>query len=206
MFAAVVVALLLTVNVGVVFGIRFVMNREECILHKAEYGSTVRFSFVVIKIEGAWHYNEHGVDLVVMGPHREHIQDFRDKISEKSDFLVYIEGVYRFCFTNRSPHDATIDFDVHPSHNYGDLEHAKDGHFKPIMEQLSKLLNALDAIMFEQHWLGAETDRQALIHEGMSRRATHKVLVESAALIGASVLQVYLLLRLFNRKIGLSKV
>lgn len=65
MFVGVVVALLLIVNVGVVFGIRFMMDREECFSHKAEYGSTVRFSFVVIKIEGAWHYNEHGVDLVV---------------------------------------------------------------------------------------------------------------------------------------------
>lgn len=44
------------------------------------------------------------------------------------------------------------------------------------------------------------------VNEGMSRRAIHKALYESAALIGTSVLQVYLMRRLFERKIGLSRV
>jgi hypothetical protein len=40
----------------------------------------------------------------------------------------------------------------------------------------------------------------------MSQRAVHKAMLESAALVGASVLQVYLLKRLFNRKLGTSMV
>lgn len=35
-------------------------------------------------------------------------------------------------------------------------------HFKPILEQISKLEDALYNIQFEQHWLEAETDRQAI--------------------------------------------
>jgi len=62
---AAVFLVLLTANIGGVLGIRFVIDREECFSHKSEYGATVRFSFVVIKVEGAWHYNEDGVDLVV---------------------------------------------------------------------------------------------------------------------------------------------
>ncbi|KAI3492897.1 hypothetical protein L1887_42392 [Cichorium endivia] len=206
MAVAAVFMLLLTANIGGVFGIRFVIDREECFSHKSEYGATVRFSFVVIKVEGAWHYNEDGVDLVVKGPKGEQIQDFRDKTSDKSDFVAHNEGLYQFCFTNKSPYHETIDFDVHSSHFYSDVEHAKDDHFKPILEQISKLEDALYNIQFEQHWLEAETDRQALINEGMSKRAMHKAVVESAALIGASVLQVYLLTRLFERKLGLSRV
>lgn len=61
------------------------------------------------------------------GPKGEHIQDFRDKTSDKSEFVVHHEGVYKFCFTNRSPHNETVDFDVHSSHFYKDAEHAKDG-------------------------------------------------------------------------------
>ncbi|KAI7734798.1 hypothetical protein M8C21_005464 [Ambrosia artemisiifolia] len=200
------VLLVMTANMGMVLGIRFVIDREECFSHKAEYGSTVRYSFVVIKVEGAWHYNEDGVDLVVKGPKGEQIQDFRDKTSDKSEFVVHEDGLYKFCFTNKSPYHETIDFDVHSSHFYNDVEHAKDDHFKPILEQISKLEDALYNIQFEQHWLEAETDRQALINEGMSSRAMHKALVESAALIGASVLQVYLLIRLFERKLGMSRV
>lgn len=44
------------------------------------------------------------------------------------------------------------------------------------------------------------------VNDGMSRRAIHKAMFESAALIGASILQVYLLKRLFERKLGTSRV
>lgn len=44
------------------------------------------------------------------------------------------------------------------------------------------------------------------VNDNMGRRAMHKAMFESAALIGASVLQVYLLKRLFERKLGTSRV
>jgi hypothetical protein len=44
------------------------------------------------------------------------------------------------------------------------------------------------------------------VNEGMGKRAVHKAFFESAALIGASILQVYLLRRLFERKLGTSRV
>ncbi|KAL0857929.1 hypothetical protein Bca101_063083 [Brassica carinata] len=173
-------------------GIRFVIDREECFSHKAEYeGDTLHVSFVVIKSDSQWHFNEDGVDLV---------------ISAKHDFVVQKKGVYRFCFTNKSPYHETIDFDVQLGHFAYYDQHAKDEHFTPLMEQISKLEEALYNIQFEQHWLEAQTDRQAIVNENMSKRAVHKALFESLALIGASVLQVYLLRRLFERKLGMSRV
>lgn len=188
-------------------GIRFVIDREECFSHKVEYdGDTIHFSFVVIKSEGSWHYAPDGVDLVVKGPSGEQLEDFRDKTSEKSEFMARQKGVHQFCFINKSPYHETIDFDVHEAHfSYYD-QHAKDEHFNPLLEQISKLEEALYNIQFEQHWLEAQTDSQAIVNEGMSRRVLHKALWESAALIGASVLQVYLLRRLFERKLGTSRV
>ncbi|XP_039164733.1 transmembrane emp24 domain-containing protein p24beta2-like, partial [Eucalyptus grandis] len=79
-------------------------------------------------------------------------------------------------------------------------------HFNPLLEQIGKLEEALYNIQFEQHWLEAETERQAIVNDAMSRRAVHKAFFESAALIGSSVLQVYLLRRLFERKLGFSRV
>ncbi|KMT12990.1 hypothetical protein BVRB_4g090670 [Beta vulgaris subsp. vulgaris] len=40
----------------------------------------------------------------------------------------------------------------------------------------------------------------------MSKRAIHKAVMESLALVGASVLQIYLLRRLFEKKLGTSRV
>ncbi|QCE01945.1 transmembrane emp24 domain-containing protein p24beta2-like [Vigna unguiculata] len=188
-------------------GIRFVIDRDECFSHDVKYeGDTVHVSFVVIKADSPWHYGEEGVDLVVKGPSGEQIQDFRDKTSDKFDFVAHKSGVHKFCFTNKSPYHETIDFDVHVGHFSYFEQHAKDEHFTPLLEQIGKLEEALYNIQFEQHWLEAQTDRQAIVNDAMSRRAVHKAIFESAALIGASAIQVYLLQRLFERKLGTSRV
>ncbi|OMP04209.1 Cellulose synthase [Corchorus olitorius] len=175
--AVILLALLCSLNA--VYGIRFVIDREECFSHNVKYeGDTIHVSFVVIKTDSSWHSSHEGVDLVVKGPSGDQIQDYRDKISEKFEFVARQKGVHRFCFK----------------------------HFNPLLEQISKLEEALYNIQFEQHWLEAQTERQAIVNEAMSKRAVHKAFYESAALIGASVLQVYLLRRLFERKLGMSRV
>ncbi|XP_068642679.1 transmembrane emp24 domain-containing protein p24beta2-like [Aristolochia californica] len=187
------------------FGIRFVIDREECFSHSVPYeGDTVHVSFVVIKTDTPWHNGDEGIDLVVKGPSGEQIHDSRDKTSEKLEFVVNKKGLHQFCFTNKSPYHETIDFDIHVGHFQYSDQHAKDEDFNPLLEQIAKLEEALYNIQFEQHWLEAQTDRQAIVNEGMSQRAIHKATIESAALIGASVLQVYLLRRLFERKLGSS--
>ncbi|GAB4845932.1 hypothetical protein Ancab_024938 [Ancistrocladus abbreviatus] len=198
--------LVVLLSLHLVLGLRFVIDREECFSQKVEYDwDTVHASFVVIKYDSSWQ-TEHGVDLVVTGPTGNQIHDLRDKISEKLEFVAHQKGVYRFCFTNKSPYHETIDFDVQVGHFTYHDEHAKDEHLKPLFDQIEKVAEALYNIQFEQHWLEAQTDRQAIINEAMSKRAVHKALFESAALIGASVLQVYLLKRLFERKLSLSRV
>ncbi|XBH71149.1 hypothetical protein VPH35_098662 [Triticum aestivum] len=187
--------------------IRFVMDRGECFSHNVDYeGDTVHVSFVVIKADTPWHYSEDGVDLVVKDPNGNQVHDSRAKVSDKFEFIVQKRGVHRFCFTNKSPYHETVDFDVHVGHfSYFD-QHAKDEHFGPLFEQIRKLDEDLYNVLFEQHWLTAQTDRQAILNENMSTRAIHKALLESAALIAASAVQVYLLRRLFERKLGTSRV
>ncbi|KAI4307854.1 hypothetical protein L6164_030989 [Bauhinia variegata] len=198
---------LLLSSLNAVFGIRFVIEKEECFSHNVQYeGDTVHVSFVIMKVDSSWHFNEETVDLVVKGPLGDQIQDVRDKTSEKFEFVARSKGLHRFCFINKSPFHETIDFDVHVKHfSYYD-QHAKDEHFNPLLEQISKLEEALYNIQFEQHWLEAQTERQAVVNNAMSRRAITKALFESGALIGSSILQVYLLHRLFEGKFGPSRV
>lgn len=167
---SVFILLVLLSSSQAVFGIRFVIDREECFSHNVEYdGDTVHVSFVVIKSDAAWHYSEDGVDLVVKGPSGNQIHDYRDKTSEKFEFVAHQKGIHHFCFTNKSPYHETIDFDVHVGHfTYYD-QHAKDEHLNPLLEQIAKLEEALYNIQFEQHWLEAQTDRQAI--------GVHKILI-----------------------------
>lgn len=197
----------LLLNLQFVLGIRFVIDREECFSHSVPYdGDTVHTSFVVIKADSSWHYGDYGVDFVVKGPGGEQIHDERDKSEAKNEVIAYRRGVYQFCFYNKSPYHETIDFDVHVGHIPYYEQHAKDDHFDPLMQQISKLEEALYTVQFEQHWLEAQTERQAIVNAAMSRRVIHKAFFESIALVGVSFLQVYLLRRLFERKLGNSRV
>ncbi|KAK1389168.1 Transmembrane emp24 domain-containing protein p24beta2 [Heracleum sosnowskyi] len=203
-----IITLMMSIGVQQVQGIRFVIDRQECMSHKVEYeGDTVHISFIVLKSDAPWNSGSNqGVDLVITGPSGDQIHDFYDKISEKYEFVAQKRGDYNFCFTNKSPYHETLDFNVHVGHfTYYD-QHAKNEHFDPLLEHISKLQEALHNVLFEQHWLEGQTMRQAIVNEGLSRRAIHKAIFESAALIGASVLQVYLLQRLFERKLGTSRV
>ncbi|XVF81424.1 hypothetical protein PTKIN_Ptkin15bG0153600 [Pterospermum kingtungense] len=190
-------------------GVRLAMDREECLSHDVKYeGDTVHVSFVVLKAESPWHFSDEGVDLVIKGPSGDQIHHFRNEISEKYEFVVNKKGVYSFCFYNKSPYPETVDFDIKVGHFAVSANNqlAKDEHFAPLMEQISKLEEALYYIQFEQHWMEALTDRQAIVNDIIGRRAIHKAMVESAALVGASILQVYLLKRLFERKFGTPRV
>ena len=61
--AAVIFSFLITDTIG----IRFVIDREECLSHNVDYeGDTVHVSFVVIKAESPWHFSEDGVDFLVL--------------------------------------------------------------------------------------------------------------------------------------------
>ncbi|KAK4746343.1 hypothetical protein SAY87_012655 [Trapa incisa] len=177
--------------------------------HKVEYDcDTVHASFVVIKSDSAWHYSEDGVDLVVRGPNGEQIQNFQDKISEKFEFLAHRKGVHHFCFTSRSPYHETIDFDVYVGHFTCFDEHAKDGKPSPFDNTClcNKLEDALFNIQFEQHWLKAQTERQSIsITLFLFDILLLKALIESLALVGISVLQVYLLHLLFEKKLEISR-
>ncbi|XP_009616557.1 transmembrane emp24 domain-containing protein p24beta2-like [Nicotiana tomentosiformis] len=191
-----------------IYGIRFVIEREECLSHNVHLeGDTIHVSFVFIKSDTPWHSaNEGAVDLLIKGPSGEQIHNFPDKTSEKYEFVAHRKGVYQFCFTNKSPNHETLDFDVHVVHYTYFDQHAKDEHFDPLLEQISKLEAALYNIQFEQHWLEAQTDRQALVNEGMSQRAITKAILESVTLVGVSFLQVFLLQRLFEKKIRTIRV
>ncbi|OEL24665.1 Transmembrane emp24 domain-containing protein p24beta2 [Dichanthelium oligosanthes] len=170
--------------------IRFVIDREECFSHSVDYeGDTVHVSFVVIKADTPWHYTQDGVDLVVKDPRGDQIHDSRDKISDKFEFTVRKRDVHRFCFTNKSPYHETVDFDVHVGHfSYFD-QHAKDAKHVLLLKVQCFFLPYHDAV-----------------NENMSRRAVHKALFESAGLVAASVVQVFLMHRLFERKLGTSRV
>ncbi|EFJ16102.1 hypothetical protein SELMODRAFT_116990 [Selaginella moellendorffii] len=187
--------------------LRFVIDRKECFAHPVEYdGDLVHVSYVVVKSDSTWGFEQAGVDLVVEGPGGIQAYDVRNKPEEKSQFVAHSKGLYKFCFHNLSPVHETIAFDVYVGHFPPPDDHAKDDHIDPLMGQIARLEEALYSVSFEQHWLQAQTERQSVLNNAMSKRVVYKAVVESAALISASLLQVYLLRRLFEKRFASSRV
>jgi len=192
-------------------GIRFVIDHKECWYHEVPFdGDEVLVSYVVIKSESTWSFDDNpkGVDLMVEGPAGHQVHFSKGKVEDKFTFIAVRKGMYKFCFFNRNTVHETMDFDVHVGfHVYDPLaEHVKDEHIEPLMMQIERLEESMYSIQFEQHWLLAQTDKQLVVNKTMSRRVIYKAVVEAVALIGCSVLQVYLLQRLFERKLNLSRV
>ncbi|KAK3001904.1 LOW QUALITY PROTEIN: hypothetical protein RJ639_022194 [Escallonia herrerae] len=134
--------------------------------------------------EGAWHFNEGGVDLVVKGPNSEQIHDIRDKKARSTSLgLITQDCTVSASLTSRLIMNY---FDVHVGHFLYNDEHAKDEHFKPLLEHISKLEEALYNIQFEQHWLEAQTERQAIVNEEMGKRDVRKAFFKSVLLVGVA--------------------
>ncbi|KAJ7537904.1 hypothetical protein O6H91_11G027300 [Diphasiastrum complanatum] len=209
LLGCVAIALVLLGSCPGAYGIRFVIDRKECFYHNVPYaGDTVYVSFVLVKSDNTWIFERAGVDLVVESVDGEHKQvyDVRHKAEEKFAFMAGNGGLYKFCFINHSPVHETIAFDVHVGHIPSHEEHLKDDHFDPLMTQIARLEEALYTVSFEQHWLQAQTERQILLNKSMSWRVVYKAVFESVALICSSLIQVYLLRRLFEKKLGNTRV
>ncbi|KAG0577351.1 hypothetical protein M758_5G143600 [Ceratodon purpureus] len=190
-------------------GIRFVIDKKECWHHEVPYdGDQVRVSYVVIKSESAWSFDHTavGLDLIVEGPAGHQVHTSKAKVEDKFDFRAARRGLYKFCFFNRNSMHETVDFDVHIGYHIEspDEEHVKDEHIEPLMMQIERLEESLYSIQFEQHWLLAQTDRQEIVNQAMSKRFMYKAVLEATCLIGCSVLQVVLLRRLFDKKFAQS--
>ncbi|BBN16788.1 hypothetical protein MPTK1_7g09280 [Marchantia polymorpha subsp. ruderalis] len=202
-FRIALLVLLASCVAGPVQGIRFVLDRKECFSHEVHWEhDNVDVSFVVIKADNPWSFNRLGVDLTVEAPNGRLLYNGHQKEDDKFEFEAPVRGFYRFCFSNISPMHETIDFDVHIGHITSREELAKPEDFDPLLHQISVIEEALYGVRFEQHWLQAQTDHQAIMNEAMSRRVIYKALLESAALVACSFLQVFLLQRLFERKLG----
>ncbi|MCO5579908.1 hypothetical protein L7F22_033774 [Adiantum nelumboides] len=187
--------------------LQFLLNNEECFTESVEYdGDLVQVSYVVIKSDRAWDYEAPGIDLSIEGPGNFR-RDVQNQPAEKLEFTAHKSGPYKFCLKNNSPYSETVDIDVHVGHiPVYDDEKAKEDHIDPLMGQIAKLEEAIYSVQFEQHWLYAQTERQATLNETLGKRLVYKAVWEAFALIGASALQVYLLRRLFDKKLSGSRV
>lgn len=63
-----------------------------------------------------WSFFNARWDYQVTGPSGERVHDFDCRSTAMFEFVAYRKGLYKFCFTNKSPYHETLDFDIHVAH------------------------------------------------------------------------------------------
>lgn len=186
----------------------FTIDRKECFQHHVENeGDYVYASFVVVKSEYPWGgADQQVVDLVVEAPAGYHVHTSTKKSEETFHFVAVRSGDYKFCFSNHSPIHETIAFDFHSSHIITKEEAAKDEHIDPLMTEISMLSAEVENAAYEVRYSFYLSGQHAEAEKKTGRRVIFKATLQSIALIGCGVAQVYLLRRLFERKLGQSRV
>jgi hypothetical protein len=180
--------------------------RQECVHEEVEYdGDLVSGSFVVIDHGLAWS-DEPGVELVVTSPSGTKVTSIFANEGQKFEFQAHQRGLYKFCFNNPAPTPETISFHIHVGHIPGIEDLAKDEHLKPVNVMIAKLREALAAVSEEQIYLKARDLRHRTTNESTNRRLITYTVGEYVCLVGVSLGQVYLIRKLFDKRLGYNRV
>lgn len=187
--------------------VHFTLDKKECLsFHVGWVGDIVHGNFVVVSADswGDWEHN--GVDLVVEDPDGYKTYSTEGQTKGKFDFMSMRDGDYRFCFTNKSPVYESVALEVFVGHQVKADDVAKDEHITPIQEKLSGLSNSVTSIAYEAKWFHAQSKRQNELAKVTTRKLVTKTVIQSLSLLGCGFLQVYLLRRLFEKKMGRTMV
>eukprot|EP00897_Mesotaenium_endlicherianum_P001240 jgi/Mesen1/1143/ME001236S00028 len=189
--------------------LRFTVDRKECFQQEVETaGDVVQGNFVIVKSDNMWSggFETAGVDFIVEAPAGYHVYSAYKRTDDRFSFVAVRSGLYKFCFNNHSPVHEVISFDIHVGHSFKMEDVAKDEHFDPLIYQIQRLEDSATQVYYDVRWIMAQSERDNEIGKRMGRRLILKAVLQAGALIGASVLQVVLLRRLFERKFKQSRV
>lgn len=132
-----------------------------------------------------WSFFNGRWDYQVTGPSGERVHDFDCRSTAMFEFVAYKKGLYKFCFTNKSPYHEALLILIYmlltmlttismpktvrtkQSSFLSSFAHwwflwISAEHINPILDQIAKLEEALYDIHFQQHWFDAQTERQSI--------------------------------------------
>ncbi|CAI7800597.1 unnamed protein product, partial [Closterium sp. NIES-54] len=115
-------------------------------------------------------------------------------------------GDYKVCFTNKSPINEEIFFELHVGHHFSEKELAKEEHVEQTRDKAANLYERVMVLSMQAKFRHSQAQRLNELAKTTTARLIFKTAVQSGALILCCSIQVYLLHRLFERKLGRSFV
>eukprot|EP00897_Mesotaenium_endlicherianum_P005232 jgi/Mesen1/4737/ME000241S03783 len=146
----------------------------------------------------------------VTGPDGRQVYSAHRQAEDEFQIRGAGRGVYTFCLLNYANAPETVDLHIWVQPDppllatMADVliprELAKDGPVEDALRALAGLQEQLGQIEVDQHYFRARYARRRLVAESTSRRLVCFALLEVAVLVGASVTQVVILRRMFERR------
>ncbi|BBN09656.1 hypothetical protein MPTK1_4g21570 [Marchantia polymorpha subsp. ruderalis] len=178
----------------------------ECVYQYVEHDhDLVSGNFVVVEKNSDWYSEADDVEMVVTGPTGGTMMTAKASGGQKFSFRAGRRGHYKFCFHNPTSAPEDISFSIHVGHIPVASDVAKDEHFNPVETKIAQLKEALESISLEQNYLRRRDVRHKKTNESTQRRLLWYTVMEYVALIAVSIAQVYLIQRLFSKRIGYNK-
>ncbi|CAM6025463.1 unnamed protein product [Sphagnum balticum] len=188
-------------------GLTMTVHKVECVYEEVEYdGDMVYGNFVVQDYEIFWGSEHPGIELVVTGPQGNKVHSSTNKEAEQFEFRAPRRGLYKFCFHNSALAPEDLTFYIHVGHIPGIQDFAQDEHLKPVNVKIAQLAEALEAVSAEIRYMQNRDKRHRSTNESTQRRLIAYTVAEYVMLLAASIGQVYLIRKLFSKRIGYNRV
>ncbi|CAI7756959.1 unnamed protein product, partial [Closterium sp. NIES-53] len=142
----------------------------------------------------------------VEDPDGYHVHSSQGQTDGVFSFESMREGDYKVCFTNKSPINEEIVFELHVGHHFSEKELAKEEHVEQTRDKAANLYERVMVLSMQAKFRHSQAQRLNELAKTTTARLIFKTAVQSGALILCCSIQVYLLHRLFERKLGRSFV
>lgn len=178
---------------------------RECFSHMADHGDTITGSFVVVDMDSSWRDDIAEVEFSILNPRGETVYHVSEREEDNFEFGATQTGLYQFCLEQKSHHVATIELNFQVGHVSPLTELATDAHMAEIIHDLQTIRINLGLIEQDQAFFKGRDLRRKHTSVSTNRRMFYYALLEAVVLVGASVLQVYVLRSLFERQAKVSR-
>jgi len=170
--------------------------KEECLFEEINSGT---------KVSGSFQVSTGGfldIDAKVVGPDDRNVYTVQKETEGRFTFISHESGVYRFCFSNAmsTVTPKTVSFNLMLGEGSRRDQVAKSEHLSPLEKSVMALSEGLQQIQAEQEYMKMRERTHRNTSESTNARVLWWSLIEAAALVAMSVLQILYLRNFFEGK------
>ncbi|GJP38203.1 hypothetical protein CLOM_g11808 [Closterium sp. NIES-68] len=186
----------------------FTLLKRECFQHFVPTGGEpVHVSFVVVKSDFGWVGGEQAkIDLTVEDPRGHELRKIDQRTDDNFMFTAAVDGFFKFCFKTDSAMHESVAFNVENGHPLSTEHVARNDQIDPLVKEVNRLHREVMRTKHEIHYSFYIAEQHAQVDRWTAQRVLAKAVLQAGALVTCGIVQVFLLQRLFEKRLKMSRV